>query len=91
MKIAESPANRLTAFFGQHAPSLASRQVAILSLRIQFSLIIVHNKFIYFENNQSLFIYLFRKISKAYMLYDPPATRSAVNAYHIDDAGLMPT
>jgi hypothetical protein len=59
MKIAESPANRPTAFFGQRAPSLAGRQVAILFSRIQFSLIIVHNKFIYFENNQSLFIYLY--------------------------------
>jgi hypothetical protein len=59
MKIAESPTNRLTAFFGQRTPSLASQQVAILFSRIQFSLIIVHNKFIYFENNQSLFIYLY--------------------------------
>jgi hypothetical protein len=58
MKIAELPANRPTASFGKRAPSPAGRQVAILFSRIPFSLIFVHNKLIYFENNQSLLINL---------------------------------
>jgi hypothetical protein len=58
MKIAESPTNRPTAFFGQCTPSPASQQVAILFLCIPFSLIFVHNKLIYFKNNQGLLINL---------------------------------
>jgi hypothetical protein len=58
MKIAESPANCLTAFFGQRTPSTADQQVAILFSHIPFSLIFVHNKLIYFKNNQGLLINL---------------------------------
>jgi hypothetical protein len=48
--------NRLTAFFGECAHSLAGQQVAIPFSCILFSLIFGHNRLVYIENYQINFI-----------------------------------